>query len=110
MTPEEELLRAIFGEPKPRIVVDGETKVGRDKQHEHFLTVGKLRQLIANRPDDAPVFIERIVDSYFEPGKGWQENSAFKSIEGDGYLQQFVQAYWAVCLDDDDAVYITPHY
>ena len=114
-TEAERILRQIFGEDpdgpeEVYVPVEGETKSGREKQLEYHLTVGNLKELIADRPDDAPVFIERIQDSYFESGTGWGENSAFKSLEQDGYLQQFVQAYWAVCLKDDDAVYITPHY
>jgi len=87
-----------------------ETKSGKDKQLAHYLTVGKLRELIARLSDDAPVFLERLEDSYFEPGKGWTENSAFKDMENDGYLSQFVQAYWALVFKGDDAVYLTPHY
>jgi hypothetical protein len=112
LTEEEKLLRKIFGDgPKRRRKKNpNETKHGRDKQLDHHLTVGKLRELIANLPEDAPVFIERLEDSYFKPGTGWGENSAFKDTEGDGHLSQFVQAYWAVVFKKDEAVYLTPHY
>lgn len=110
MTPEEDMLKAIFGELKGRIIHPGETPKGKDKQLDGFLTVGLLKKLVAELPDDSPVLIERICDSYFEAGKGWHENSVFKSLENDGYLQQFMQAYWAVRIEGDDAIYITPHY
>jgi hypothetical protein len=114
MTKEERLLREIFGEDPDasepeKVWLEGETKLGREKSFESHLTVGRLKQLIADRPDDSPVFIERVSDWYFEPERGWQETSVFKNL-GEGHLQQFVQAYWAVCMKDDDAVYITPHY
>jgi len=84
---------------------------GKDKQLPHHLTVGKLKEMIAKLPDDAPVFIERIEDSYFKAGTGWSENSAFKPWDGDAsHLCQYVQAYWPITFKDDDAVYLTPHY
>jgi hypothetical protein len=110
MTPEDKLLLAIFGKQPRKKRNPNETKTGREKQLEHHLTVGKLRELISKLPDDAPVFIERIQDSYFKPGSGWGENSAFKDTECSGHLSQFVQAYWALVFKKDEAVYITPHY
>jgi hypothetical protein len=110
LTEEEKILKSIFGTPRRRKKNPNETKCGKDKQLENYLTVGKLREVIAKLPDDAPVFIERIEDVYFDPGKGWQENSAFKDVEGDGHLSQFIQAYWPIVFKKDEAVYLTPHY
>jgi hypothetical protein len=47
------------------------------KKHEHHLTVGDLLKFIEkhNLPMDAPVMMQRVEDHYYEPGKGWEENS-----------------------------------
>lgn len=44
---------------------------------EHHLTVGDLLKFIEkhNIPMDAPVVMQRVEDHYYQPGKGWDENS-----------------------------------
>lgn len=48
-----------------------------NKRLEHHCTVGDLLKFIErhNIPMDAPVVMQRVQDVYFEPGKGWDENS-----------------------------------
>ena len=47
------------------------------KKLQHHLTVGDLLKFIDkhNLPMDAPVVMQRVEDHYYEPGKGWDENS-----------------------------------
>ena len=55
---------------------------------DNYLTVGELLKFIEkhNIPMDAPVLMQRVEDSYYEPGNGWLENSWF--MDGDFIRQR----------------------
>lgn len=78
------------------------------------LTVKDLLEFIKvnNIPLDGIVKYQRIEDSYFEPGKGWSENSTMKPHDlyeemGDG---QYINAFTCIKYPNDKDLYITAHY
>jgi hypothetical protein len=86
---------------------------GRDKQLSNFLTVGQLKALLQNYPDDAPVYMERIEDKFFTVANSeYEANSVLKPCPSyPEYNDQFVQVFGIYDYDDgDDSVYLIPSY
>lgn len=115
ITPQEQLLRRIFGEPgsdeemsKPEPIVHAALP--------HHMTVGDLRRRLLDLPDDTPVCYCCIEDSSFEPGTGWLENSVRvnpANTYDSSAIGDYVQAWSAFVLLDKDGkpgLYITAHY
>lgn len=104
---EDDILTAIFGQDKK----ERPAVVHPDLQDR--LTVGELRRRMEGLPDDAPVYYHRIEDSYFKPGTGWSEHSVqvLDSLDN-GYdeYDQYIRAFSAFRLKEQDALYITAHY
>lgn len=57
---------------------------------DHYLTVGRLREQLADLPDDMPVYYERIEDSYFERG-GWDKTVL--NVPDDHYPEDATSQY-----------------
>ena len=75
----------------------------------HYLTVGKLKEYLANYPDDALVVSQRVEDSYYK-NHGWETLKRPDSI-----YPEFETEYspvWSPVLykDDKDVFYLDLHY
>lgn len=73
--------------------------------YKHFLTVGKLKQRLADLPDDTTVLIERVEDVYFEK-HGWQ--TADFHFKGDAGDSKFFQP-WSTRIHNG-ILFIVAHY
>mgnify|MGYP001586066330 CR=1 FL=1 len=80
------------------------------KHADLYMTVGKLRKILEDYPDDAKVYYERIEDTYFDPGKGWDENSVKRPSELSGEMDQFIAVWGRNKYPNDDNLYLTAHY
>jgi len=74
---------------------------------EHYLTVGELKKIIKNIPDDARVLYERIEDVYFQE-HGWDGVVVYKKNDYIDQPDQYVQAFTAFLNDED--LCITAHF
>lgn len=77
---------------------------------DHYLTVGQLRQVIQNLPDEAKVYYERIEDVYFNK-YGWVSDKlipVYPDGEADDIKDEYLRAWCAFNRDGD--VCITAHY
>lgn len=73
--------------------------------YKHFLTVGQLKQQLADLPDYATVLIERVEDVYFE-NHGWQ--TADFHFKGDTGDSKFFQP-WSTRIHNG-ILFIVAHY
>ncbi len=74
------------------------------------LTVGQLRRTLADLPDDAVVYYERIEDSYFKAGTGWTTLTLPDEEDSGGLDRNMIPAFTSFRRNDDNALYITAHY
>lgn len=74
---------------------------------DYYLTVGELRKRIADLPDDAKVFYQRIEDVYFKE-HGWTTRN--KVSEYPDYPDEWIRAFGVCRYRDDKDLYITAHY
>lgn len=87
---------------------------------EEYLTVGKLRDLLNDLPDDMPVFYQHIDDSYMWKGGGWIDNAArvrdpqHSLKNGDAWTDEWLHRAYAAfkvkTTDDVEVLEITAHY
>lgn len=78
---------------------------------KHYLTVGRLKQLTADLPDDAPVYYQRLEDSYFDRDRTWASVVLDESNYGDDSCHgDYIRPWGAFRIKDDKAVYLTAHY
>lgn len=77
---------------------------------EHYLTVSELRKALADLPDEAPVFYQRIEDLYFEQ-HGWAANVVEKPNDmWPDQQDQYIRAFCVVRYADEPTLFITAHY
>jgi len=94
--------------------------VRNKNNRENYLTIADLKKIIKNMDDSDHVFYQRIEDIYFEPGKGWKENSVFKrdvfvrndeyNPEDPNHHDQFVEVFSALKYDEEKNLYLSAHY
>jgi len=80
------------------------------KKHKHYLTVGKLKEYLADYPDDALVVAQRVEDIYYEK-HGWE---TLKKEQGNDpfMFDSEYSAVWSPVLyrDDKECFYLDLHY
>lgn len=79
--------------------------------YDYHLTVGGLRKALEGKPDNTPVYYQRIEDAYFEKF-GWQDDVVTLK-ENDGFLDwddEYVLAHCVVRTDQKKGFFITAHY
>ena len=77
---------------------------------DFYLTVGDIRRVIADLPDDSRVFYERIEDGYFEQ-HGWIPDKLIPYLDStpsDNINDEYLRAFSAFRRDGD--LHITAHY
>ena len=80
------------------------------KDDDHYLTVGALRRVLAELPDDSRVFYERIEDVYFKK-HGWKPDKLIRTDHTepeDNLNDEYIRAFCA--FEHDSDVHITAHY
>lgn len=87
-----------------------------------YLTVGELKEVIVDLPDDCKVYYERIQDLYFEKNgwkatplasDAWYERAGFVNEDGspcENEPGEWIDAYEAFYNKKENALKITAHY
>lgn len=83
------------------------TLQGQLKYHEHYLTVGKLREKLPQLPENGGVYIQRVEDKYFEK-HGWK-GKMMPNPDFEGHFDEYVPV-WCTLDYKDGNLYLTPHY
>lgn len=78
------------------------------KIEDCYLTVGELKKILINLPDDAKVYYQRIEDRYFKK-HGW---TTLKKPSPDypNEFDEWIGAWGHIEYLDDGNCYITAHY
>jgi len=76
-----------------------------------YLKIGQLKKIIADMPDDAFVFMQRIEDVYFEK-HGWEGlRRPNEDNPEDSEGNEYVNVWYAMRFKDiDEHLYLTPHF
>ena len=79
------------------------------EKHKHYLTVGELKQYLADYPDDALVVAQRIEDVYYEK-HGWKTLNKQDNIHPE--YDNHYSAVWSTVTypDDKECFYLDLHY
>jgi methionyl-tRNA synthetase len=85
----------------------------RTKMEDHYFTVGQLLDYIEkhNISRDGKIYMQRIEDFYYEPGRGWIENAVVKNQDhpcGDAECT-YTQCFSPVLYDNEN-LYLDAHY
>jgi hypothetical protein len=84
-------------------------KQNKSKMDDLYMTVGKLKKILNDYPDDAKVLYERIEDKYFTDN-GWVSEKKPDNTFEDSPDTEFIKVFGRFIYPDDKNLYLTGHY